>query len=179
MHEHALLDARVWATDQSAPISEKVTMAVLGQLRWDVMSMNDNLVLDDPAIALREMTAARQAGLSGFVDLTNVGTGRRPLALVELARASGLHVMVGCGFYIHGSHPAWIEDASIDTIAATLIDELDSGIEDSGIRPAIIGEIGTSDPLAPCEERVLRAAGRAASQWRRNLIHLDGRGTKG
>jgi phosphotriesterase-related protein len=181
MHEHALIDARVWQDDAAEDVrSAKVTIRSLGRLRWNVMSSADNLVLDEPETALRELTEARRAGLSGLVDLTCVGLGRRPEDLVALARGSDLHIMVGCGFYVHDSHPEWLTNATVDAIATSLIDELDNGIADSGIRPAIIGEIGTSTPITDREARVLRAAGRAgAATGAAVSIHLDARGTEG
>jgi phosphotriesterase-related protein len=181
MHEHTFIDARVWLTPgESVSASTKVTIRELGQLRWNVMALEDNLVLDDPEIALRELSDARQAGLSGFVDTTTVGIGRRPVDLVSLARQSGLQIMVGGGFYVHASHPDWLEDASVDQIATELIRELDHGIDGTGIRPAIIGEVGTSTHITPCEERVLRAVGRAAVMTGAAVsVHLDGRGTEG
>ncbi len=181
MHEHAFMDARVWlSADQGMPPNTKVTIRELGRLRWNVMAVEDNLVLDDPEIASRELSEAKVAGLSGFVDTTTVGIGRRPADLISLARESGLQIMVGCGFYVHASHPDWLEDAPVDQIAAELIRELDHGIDGTGIRPAIIGEIGTSTNITPCEERVLRAAGQAAVMTGAAVsVHLDGRGTEG
>jgi phosphotriesterase-related protein len=181
MHEHALLDARVWFTPtEDIDPSSKVSIETLGQIRWNVMSVEDNLVLDDPEVALLELTDAKRSGLSGFVDLTCVGIGRRPADLVGLAHRSGLHIMASCGFYIHESHPDWIERASVDEIAHVLVGELDDGIDGTGIRAAIIGEIGTSDPIAPCEERVLRAAARASLATGAAItVHLDGRGAHG
>ena len=181
MHEHAFIDARVWTTPSGdVPPDSKVTIRELGQLRWNATALADNLVLDDPDIALRELTDARSAGLSGFVDVTSVGIGRRPAALVALAQRSGLHIMVGCGFYVHSSHPDWLEDASVDQIAAELVRELRLGIDGTGIRPAIIGEVGTSSPITSREERVLRSTARAALESGAAIsVHLDLEGTEG
>jgi phosphotriesterase-related protein len=49
----------------------------------------------------------------------------------------------------------------VDAIAERLTAELVDGIGDTGIKPGILGELGTSDPVHPDELKVLRAAGRA------------------
>jgi phosphotriesterase-related protein len=46
---------------------------------------------------------------------------------------------------------------TVEDIADEFINEIRDGVGDSGIRPGIMGEIGTSDPLTPAEARVLRA----------------------
>ncbi|MFI5262425.1 MAG: hypothetical protein ACHQZR_07725, partial [Candidatus Limnocylindrales bacterium] len=52
---------------------------------------------------------------------------------------------------------------SVDELADRLVDEATEGVEGSGIRPGILGEIGTDKPwLTAREERVHRAVGRAA-----------------
>jgi phosphotriesterase-related protein len=91
-----------------------------------------------------------------------VGLNPSPDGLRRLSESLGVHIVEGCGFYVHGSHPGWVEDASVDEIEAFLQAEIETGIAGSAIRPGIIGEIGTSETLFPCEQRILRAAARAA-----------------
>ena len=51
----------------------------------------------------------------------------------------------------------------MDDLADELVREATDGVGDTGVRPGIIGEIGTDKPwLTPAEERVHRAAARAA-----------------
>ena len=58
-----------------------------------------------------------------------------------------------------------LDRASVGELADRLVAEIESGVADTGIRPGIIGEIGTDKPwLSALEERVHRAAGRAARQ---------------
>jgi phosphotriesterase-related protein len=46
----------------------------------------------------------------------------------------------------------------MESVAEQLVRELTEGIGDTGVRPGIIGEIGTSDPIHPQEAKMLRAA---------------------
>jgi phosphotriesterase-related protein len=105
------------------------------------------------------------AGGSGLVDLTLPGVGRDPVWLRGVASASGLNIVMGCGWYRTAYYPpeARIDRRATDDLAEELIAEIEGGVGDSGIRPGIIGEIGTDKPwVSPAEERVHRAAARAA-----------------
>ena len=128
--------------------------------RWDYWQ----LTRDEPLI-LDELAAFRDAGGSSLVDLTMPGVGRDPSWLADLARASGLNIVMGCGWYRGAYYPAEavIDRRSVEDIADELILESKDGVGETGIRPGIIGEIGTDKPwVSALEERVHRAAARAA-----------------
>lgn len=130
--------------------------------RWDYWQ----LTRDEPVI-LDELTRFREAGGSSLVDLTLPGVGRDPQWLRRLAEASGLHLVMGCGWYRSAYYPpeARIDRRSVDDLADELVGECRDGAGETGIRPGIIGEIGTDKPwLSALEERVHRAAARAASR---------------
>lgn len=128
--------------------------------RWDYWQ----LTRDQPLI-VDELAAFRAEGGSSIVDLTLPGVGRDPVWLREIAEASGLNVIMGCGWYRGAYYPeeARIDRRSVDSLADELVTEATDGVADTGIRPGIIGEIGTDKPwLSALEERVHRAAARAA-----------------
>ena len=114
---------------------------------------------------LDELVRFRDAGGSGLVDVTLPGVGRDPIWLRDLAEASGLHVVMGCGWYRTAYYPpeTLIERRSVDDLADELVAEVEGGVGETGVRPGIIGEIGTDKPwVTPAEERVHRAVARAA-----------------
>jgi phosphotriesterase-related protein len=115
--------------------------------RWDYWQ----LTRDEPVI-LEELARFRTAGGSGLVDLTLPGVGRDPAWLAGLARTSGLHVVMGCGWYRESYYPPdlLIDRRTVDALADQLVEEIDGGVGASGIRPSAL------------EERVHRAAARAA-----------------
>lgn len=128
--------------------------------RWDYWQ----LTRDEPGI-LDELARFRAAGGSGLVDLTLPGVGRDPDWLVRLAAASGLHLIMGCGWYRTAYYPpeARIDRRTVDNLADELVRELEDGVGATGVRPGIIGEIGTDKPwVTALEERVHRAAARAS-----------------
>lgn len=128
--------------------------------RWDYWQ----LTRDEPVI-IDELARFQAAGGSGLVDLTPPGLGRDPEWLAGLARASGLHIVMGCGWYRTAYYPpeALIDRRSVDDLADALTREFEDGVGTTGIRPGIIGEIGTDKPwVSALEERVHRAAARTA-----------------
>ena len=132
------------------------------QDRWDYWQ----LTRDEPVV-LEELARFRAIGGSGLVDLTLSGVGRDPAWLRGLAEKSGLHIVMGCGWYRTAYYPpeARIDRRSTDDLADELVREITDGVGESGIRPGIIGEIGTDKPwVSPPEERVHRAAARAAQR---------------
>ncbi len=130
--------------------------------RWDYWELTA-----DDEIIIEELREFRRRGGGTLVDLTLPGVGRDPDRLRRLASATGLNIVMGTGWYREAYYPAeaLIDRRSVDDLAAELVRELEHGVRDSGIRPGIIGEIGTDKPwVSAQEERVHRAAARAAKQ---------------
>ena len=138
MHEHTLVDAWEWG----------------GRLGYDS-------TVDDEELLVEELAFYRDAGGSALVDVTPIGLRRDPSGMRRLAQATGLHIIMGCGWYRERVYPAYIHELSTNALAGMLVKELEEGVE-GGIRPGIIGEIGTERfHVTPAEEKVFRAAARA------------------
>ncbi len=130
------------------------------QNRWDYWELRR-----DAPIITRELQRFVDAGGSAVVDLTLPGVGRDPSWLLALAEATGLHVVMGAGWYREAYYPAEarIDRRSVDDLADEIVRDATDGVGESGVRAGIIGEIGTDKPwLSAQEERVHRAAARAA-----------------
>jgi phosphotriesterase-related protein len=72
---------------------------------------------------------------------------------------------MGCGWYRTAYYPpeTRIDRRATDDLADELVAEIQDGVGETAVRPGIIGEIGTDKPwVSPAEERVHRAAARAA-----------------
>lgn len=120
-------------------------------------------VRDEEAV-LAELEAAREGyGLGLVVELTCQGMGRDPAALKRLSEGSGVEVACATGFYYERYHPPYVVDSSVGELARMLVDEIREGIGGTGIRPGVIGEVGSHGPqMSAAEERCFRAAARAA-----------------
>jgi phosphotriesterase-related protein len=119
-------------------------------------------LLNDEQLAIDELEAFTAGGGQALVEPTNGGLRREPLALKRIAQATGVHIVMGCGWYRAKHYPSDLERHSTQELAERMIGELTTGVDDTGIRAGIIGEIGvTLDYVSPSEERVLRASARA------------------
>ena len=121
----------------------------------------------DPEIMAEELHDFRRRGGSCVVDLTSVGLGRDPVWLRNLSTRTGLLLVMGSGWYRESFYPpdAAIERRTVDQLADEIVAEFAHGVGESSVRPGIIGEIGTDRAwLSPAEERVHRAAARAARE---------------
>lgn len=184
-HEHLLWDLTPW---KSEPATEREREAATGpvrpevraSLRFDPCLSLDNLVQRDVDVACEELGDALAAGVRTVVDPTNVSLGRDPQALAAIARRTGAQVVMGCGWYYQlVLDEAFAARAPAD-LTAELVRDVTVGVGDSGIRAGVIGEIGTSSPITPLEERSVRAAARAQRETGAPLmVHLDGWGREG
>lgn len=128
--------------------------------RWDYWE----LTRDEPVI-VEELAGLRAKGGTCLADLTLDGIGRDPAWLARIAEQTGLHIVMGAGWYRTAYYPpeALIDRRSTDALADAIVRDFEVGVGDTGIRAGIIGEIGTDKPwLSAQEERVHRAAARAA-----------------
>lgn len=166
LHEHLLSDLSMWAKPQreAPPAGVPLGPELAGYLRWNALSLPENLVLDDPELAATELAYVAAAGGSGVVELTLDGMGRRLEELPAISRASGVHIMVGAGFYVEDTMPEYARTADIDGLTEILLGQLRDGFGDTGILPAILGEIGTSWPVTDVEWRSVRASARAGAE---------------
>jgi predicted metal-dependent phosphotriesterase family hydrolase len=128
---------------------------------WRIQNSYDN-ILDDESLAIRELAEYRQAGGACLVDATSCGLGRNPSALRRISEASGVHIVMGCGWYRERVYPALVHERDTNALADLIVEEVMTGAEGTGVRAGIIGEIGTERyHITPAQERVFRAAARA------------------
>lgn len=176
MHEHLFVDrSRLWED----PIGPKrkfarrpVEIDMLGQLRLDPYSNFDNCLLIDTDLACKEVEHFYNHGGSTIVDVTNIGVGRDPKALLEVSRRTNLNIIMGAGYYLNDTIPAHVKDMSIDAIKEEIIKDLTVGVDDTGIKAGIIGEIGIGPNMTDLEVKVLRGAARAQKETGKTLtIH--------
>jgi len=140
-HDHLILDAF------------KLFGEASGSYAW---------ILDDVPVMIREVEAFRAAGGGAICEPTCEGIGRNPEALRAISEATGVHVVMGAGWYRERCYPAYVSELMPDELAERLVRELTVGVGETGIRPGFIGEIGTERfAISPAQERVFRAAARA------------------
>ncbi len=113
-------------------------------------------------LVIEEMKQLKAKGISTIVEVTNHGMGRDLERMQRIVKESGIQVVVSTGFYKDPFLPAAALSQPVGELVKMMIRELDEGIEDSGIRAQLIGEIGTSkDQMTEMEAKVFEAAARA------------------
>ena len=168
-HEHILWDlSAIFREPDSARDKElahqKVEMANLYWVRANPHSNVDNLLQTDEQLAIYEMLPFKNAGGRTIVELTQNGMSRNPIGLARVARATGLNIIMGSGYYIDRSHPQDMDSKTEEDIAQEIVKDITVGAGDTGVRSGIIGEIGCSVPLTNNERKVLRASAIAQRQ---------------
>jgi phosphotriesterase-related protein len=162
-HEHLLIDFKVMFVEPDAATDkarawEPVSLGNLGWVRQHFNSNLDNLRLLDERVARDEILLFRHAGGRTVVDPTPRSLSRDPAALARIARATGLNVVMGAGYYVAASHPPDMQARTVDEVAREMITDVVDGVDGTGIRSGLLGEIGCTWPWTDDEKKVVRAA---------------------
>ena len=179
-HEHLLIDFTCMyhppaEASERARAFEPVRLDNLGWVRYDPFGSRDNLLLLDEETAISETHLYQRAGGGGIVDATTKGIGRDPLALARISRATGVHVVMGAGYYVAASHDETMDDKTVDELAEEMVADLTTGVGDTGVPAGIIGELGCTWPLTDNERKVLRAGARAQRETGAAILIHPGR----
>jgi len=157
-HEHLNCDSRFLCTDKSLP-DRPITDIPLEEVRRQPMRFLHNLDMRDESVARDELLKYALQGGRTLVDVTpEMGASRDPLLLRRLSVATGVNVIMACGWYVDAAHSEWVRSATPEELAAALVAEIEAGVGATGVRAGVIGEIGTGDPMTAGEERVVFAA---------------------
>jgi phosphotriesterase-related protein len=156
-HEHVFVDLRaVWALPGASV--ELVSIENRHKVARNPTAYPDCLVLNDAELAISELRAFKADGGGAIADVTPDFVGRKPADLAEVSRATGVHVVAGCGPYVERAHDPRLKHMSVDALAEELKGAVLEGLDGTAVRAGIIGEIGTSDPVGPNERKALAAA---------------------
>jgi phosphotriesterase-related protein len=182
MHEHLWMDATPLLAVHGYDTGDARAWdaSVAAEARWNPGVHPDNYRLTDVGAAVDELAPFVAAGGGTIVELTPPALGRRVERVREIAELAGVHVVQGTGQYLGATHEAWVAEADDATIPARLIADAVDGIDGTGIRAGIYGEIGTSDPVTVAELRVLRAVAVAGGETGLAIsVHLHPWGHEG
>lgn len=128
--------------------------------RW-----NESERLDDAVQRLNEL---RAYGVGTIVDLTVIGLGRYIPRLLKIAPQVELNIVVATGLYALDDIPLFFKfrgpgtlNGGPDLLRQMFVDELTSGIADTGVRASIIKCATDEAGVTPGIDRVLRAVAHA------------------
>ncbi len=168
-HEHLLLDTSSSLVEPTEASEKELAHQplTLENRYWAKLHTRfhpANRQLTDEKLVIKEALLYKWAGGDSIVELTPIGIGRDPLGLARIARATGLNVVMGAGYYVGATHPPELATKTEEEITEGIVRDIVVGVSDTGVRAGIIGEIGCSAPLMDNERKVLRAS--AAAQQR-------------
>jgi phosphotriesterase-related protein len=176
MHEHLLISTRTQVTGVREGQHREITTATdmrlflqpvslenLGAIRNGIAPNRDNMSLTDIRTAIEEIAHFKALGGRTVVDVTSVGLARDPNSLVRIARATGLTIVMGCGWYQKMFYGAEMDRLTVKELTSQIVRDIVVGAGGTTVRSGIIGEVGINgNPLTPNEMKNVRAAARAS-----------------
>jgi 5-phospho-D-xylono-1,4-lactonase len=151
-----------------------VVRSVLGDLAPDdlgVTDAHDHLFFRSPLLPGQEVDDAdgARAELSAFAELggrtvvqwTPFGMGRRPQALVDLARETGVNVVAATGLHQAAHYDPTELESVYPRLTEIFVDDLTRGIGDSDARAGLIKVAGEYHHLDRHARRTMTAAAEA------------------
>lgn len=123
--------------------------------------LQDNYVLSpkEEDLIIQEVFEFKKRGGKSLVDPTSIGLGRNPLAIKKISDLTGLNIVLGCSWYQKVFHPENLDQKNIEELTDQILNEINCGVDNTGIKPGIIGEIGVNaKPLIENEIKVIKAS---------------------
>lgn len=178
-HEHLLCDVgrkppHELAAGERRAYYEPIRLDNYHRIRRSNTNLYDRRLLNE-ADAIEEVERYKALGGGTIVDATSIGIGRDPGGLARISRATDVHVIMGSGYYVGELHPPEVEQLSEEQLAENIVGDIVDGVDGTGIKAGLIGEIGMTWPVQENEPMVLRAAARAQSMTGAPLMIHPGR----
>jgi len=136
---------------------EHIVVGSAGMAQTYPEFLDRETVIRDAVAALKEAYAE---AVRSYIEPTTFDLGRDIAMIQEVSRQSGVHIVAATGS--HMSIPRVFRTASADEIAPLFIKEVEEGIEDTGVKAAIIKSASDRGGMTELEETVLRAVARAS-----------------
>lgn len=161
MHEHLLCDLTAPDRRDLDEPEVEITLENAFDVNYRPAQYRGNHRLQDIGVASREATLFKAAGGGTIVEVTTGGIAPDPVGLARIANESGVHIVLGAGFYTEPYLDKRTLSLSVEALSEIIVGQITQGAWGTGIRCGIIGEIGCSWPLTPFERRSLQAAAHA------------------
>lgn len=106
-----------------------------------------------------ELQVLKSKNVANIIDLTNRGMGRDIPYLTRMSEETGINILCATGYYKEPFFPEEVHVLSASALAEIMTQEILQGIDESGVRPHVIGEIGTSENrMTALEKKVFEAS---------------------
>jgi len=168
-HEHILLDISFAIKEpegekEKSLYQEKVRPENIFLLKNSPGLFKDNYMLDNEELAVKELLKFAEAGGASLVDQTSIGAGSKRIRIGEIAKRTGLNIILGTGFYIKESLPTEIVNLQEKELIKIMIREITEGVDNSSLRTGIIGELGIGPKIDSWENKLLKSAAKVQKE---------------
>lgn len=106
---------------------------------------------DSFELLCKDLKEAYRYGVRNIVDMTNQSMGRAPEHVKRLVEETGMNIIMSTGHYLERFIDPAVLEQSTEDIAAEAVRDLTEGIDDSGMKAGVIGEIAWCHE-GPCEK---------------------------
>lgn len=113
------------------------------------------------AQAIESLREAKAHGVSTIVDLTVLGLGRDVTLAREVARGSGVNVIVATGVYTYDEVPHYFQHRGVDAMADLFTRDIVEGAQGTDVKAGILKVATDEKGVTTGVEMVLRAVARA------------------
>jgi phosphotriesterase-related protein len=129
--------------------------------------------LDDRDKSAAEATELRSAGIDALVELTTIGLGRDPVGIAEIAKRSGLNLVLATGLHREAHYPPehWVYRTDAEELTELFVRDISEGCDAADysgpqerpteVRAGVIKVGAGYWSISSFERRVFEAAGKA------------------
>ncbi len=114
--------------------------------------------LMEPRTVVDELKKFEESGGQAIVDVTSKDTGRSTDIISFVNSKTNLSLICSTGYYFGLYLSFDAINRSVFELTQHFVNEIERGINGSGIKAGVIGEIGTSLNVLPSEKRIFEAA---------------------
>jgi phosphotriesterase-related protein len=170
MHEHVLYDGTVYFKrsegkfPESIPVEPEDTVSLenIGLHQRNFSLTKDACSMHDEDWMTAEMQEFKDSGGQTIIDQSAPGLRSNVPGIKRISEKTGVHIIGTTGLYTEDSWPDKFKEMTGDEYTAYMLDEIENGIEDTGIKPGAL-KIAITE-LTKQQELVLRAAGRVSNE---------------
>ncbi|XP_050402943.1 phosphotriesterase-related protein isoform X2 [Patella vulgata] len=164
-HEHLSINASSFFVDPCQPrfkdnINKPFTLENYGWIQHNPYSHKPNLQIDTPEeqTVIQELKYFKENGGDAMVENSTIGLHADVEFLKRASEETGVKIIASTGFYVDSFQSEEIKQLSIEKLCGRIQQDLTQGVEGTGIKCGVIGEVGCTWPLTDFEKRSIRAA---------------------
>ena len=126
MHEHVLSDIRPPGTRSDNDLGPEITLENVWQMNYGrgLKRAGRTYMLDLEDVATREVAMMKHQGGDAIVELTCGGLSPEPEGLRRIAAGTGVHLIMGCGYYVNDYQDPKNHGRSVDSFAQEIVGQV-------------------------------------------------------